>query len=105
MVEQRAHIRLRHVRHVGGAKPHQANQRAMPVFRVGVARLAIGGDGALAVAELLADFAEREPGRGIAGHEFQRLFEQVRGAAQIALGLASARPFEAAVRDEVPRRQ
>ena len=73
----------------------------MPVVRVNLARAAIGPHRALAIIQLFGDLAQREPGRGVAGHKFQGLFEQVGCARKIALGLAIARPFEAAIRDQV----
>ena len=74
---------------------------AVLVVRVGLARFPEGGDGLVALAELLADFAEREPGRGEIRRELERLCQQVGGGGQVALELEVAGEFEAAVGDEI----
>lgn len=68
-------------------------------------RLLEGRDGAGTITELCAQFAEREPGRGVAGHEVERLHQQVGSAWQIAFGLAVTRPLEASVGNQIPGRQ
>src|SRR5262245_43557263 len=57
------------------------------------------------VAELLAQLAERKPGRGIAGRKLEHLRQQFGGARKIALGLAVARPLETPVGNHVARGQ
>ena len=74
---------------------------AVAILRVSGLRLLEGRNGAVAVAQFLAHVAEREPGRGITGREFQRLRQQIAGGGKIALGRQVARPFEAAVGDQV----
>ena len=73
-----------------------------------MAVLRIGGRGALergartrVVAERLARFAEREPGRREAGDKFRRLQIQVGRSREVALGRVAARHFVAAVGDQV----
>ena len=73
----------------------------MPVVGIGGARLPEGRDRRIALAELFADFAEREPGRGKAGREFGRLQQQIGGGGKIALELQVARKFEPAVGNQI----
>ena len=53
------------------------------------------------LAELLADFAEREPGRGEIRRQLDRLLQQVGGGGEIALQLQVAREIIAAVGNEI----
>ena len=79
--------------------------RAVAILRVGRPRLFERRDGAVALAQLLAQLAEREPGRGIAGRQLERLHQQIGGGGEIALGREIARPFEAAVGEQMAGRQ
>ena len=74
---------------------------AVAIVGIGRARLAERRDRGLALAELLADFAEREPGRGKIRRELGRLQQQVGGGGEIALQLQIAREFEAAVGNQI----
>ena len=73
----------------------------MAVLGIGVSRFAKRRDRRLALAELFADFAEREPGRGKAGREFGRLQQQIGGGDEIALQLQIAREIEPAVGNHI----
>ena len=64
LVEQRPQIARRHRRQGFRAEQHQPQAGAVPVVGVGGLRLAKGRDRRIALAELFANFAEREPGRG-----------------------------------------
>ena len=78
---------------------------AVTILRVGRPRLRERRDRTGAVAQFFAQLAEHEPGRGITRRQLERLHQQIGGAGKIALGLAVARPFKAAVGDQVSRRQ
>ena len=73
----------------------------MPVVGIGSQRLAKRRDGRIAFAEPLADFAEREPGRGKAGREFGRLQQEIGSRNQIALQLQVARKIEPPVGNQI----
>ena len=73
----------------------------MPIVGIGVARLPERRDRRIALAELLANFAEREPGRGKAGREFDRLQQQIGGGDEIALELQVAREIEPPVGNQI----
>ena len=73
----------------------------MAVAGIGRARLPKRRDRRVVLAELLADFAEREPGRGEIRRELDRLLQQIGGGGQIALQLQVAREFEPAVGDQI----
>ena len=73
----------------------------MAVLGIGLPRLAKRRDRRIALAELFADFAEREPGRGKAGRELGRLQQQIGGGDQIALELQVARKIEPAVGNQI----
>ena len=73
----------------------------MIILGIGIARLLESGNGAVAVAELVADGAEREPGRGEARRQLDGLRQDVGGAGNIALGGMIERPFVAPVGDQV----
>ena len=49
--------------------------RAVAILRVGRPRLRERRDGAVALAQLLAQLAERKPGRGVAGRQLERLHQ------------------------------
>ncbi|MEY9187243.1 hypothetical protein ABH987_000871 [Bradyrhizobium ottawaense] len=101
LVEQRLHIGLGHLRHLGVAEPHQMQASAVLVLGIGPPRFSKCGDRLVALAELLTDFAEREPGRGEVRRELDRLLYEVSGGGQIALELEVACELEAAVGDEI----
>src|SRR5580704_15752555 len=102
LVEQPPHVGFGHGRrHLAGAEPRQLQPGAVIVLGVGVARLLESGDSAVAVAELVADGAEREPGRGEAWRQLDRLRQNIGGAGKIALGDVIERPFVAPVGDQV----
>ena len=68
LVEQPPQIGLGHRRYLrAGAEARQLQPRAVIIFRVGVARCTKGGHGGIAIAEPVADGAERKPGSGEAG--------------------------------------
>ena len=79
-----------------------------PYFRAGearvIARLLERGNGAVAVVELVADGAQREPGRGKTRRQLDGLHQNIGGAGQIALGGMIERPFIAPVGDQVAGR-
>ena len=75
--------------------------RAVAVVGIGDARFAKRRDRRVALAELLANFAEREPGGGKAGRELDGLQQQIGGGDEIALQLQVAREFEPAVGDQI----
>src|SRR5882672_8337242 len=75
------------------------------ICRISCPRLLESRDGPDAVTELLAHLTKHEPGRGIARCQLEGLREQIDGSGKITLGLAVARPFEAAVGNQIARRQ
>ena len=89
---------------IGGAEPHQAQAGAVAIAGIGRLRRAKRQDGALAIAELLADFAQREPGRRKARREVRRLHKQILGGDEIAAQLQVAGKVEAPVGEHVARR-
>ena len=101
LVEQHLHIGLRHAGQWLGAEPHQAQTGAVPVQRIGGAGFMERGHRGFALAELLADFAEREPGRGEFRRELNGLLQQVGRSRQIAAQLQVAREIIAAVGNEI----
>ena len=101
LIEQRPHIGRRHAGQLLGAEPHQPQAGAVAVVRVGVARPAKRRDRRIALAELFANLAEREPGRGKARREFDRLQQQIGGGGEIALQLQVAGEFEPAVGHQI----
>ena len=86
------------------AEPRELQPRAVIILGVGVARLREGGHGAGVVAEPVADGAEREPGRGEARHQFDRLRQNIGGGGKIAARGLVERPFVAPVGDEIAGR-
>ncbi len=58
-------------------------------------------DRRVALAELFADFAEREPGGGEAGRKLGRLQQQVGGGGKIAFQLQVAREIEPPVGNQI----
>ena len=75
--------------------------RAVVILGIGVARFLERGNRAVAIAEPVADGAEREPGRGEARRQLDRLRQNVGGAGKIALRGVIERPFVAPVGDQV----
>ena len=73
----------------------------MAVVGIGGARFAKRRDRRVALAELLADFAKREPGRDEIRRELDRLLEEIGGGGEVALQLQIARKFEAAVGEQI----
>ena len=74
---------------------------AVPILRIGAGRLTERRDRPIALAELLANLAEREPGRWKIRRQLDSLFEQIGGGDQIALQLQITRKFEAAVGNQI----
>ena len=102
LVEQPADIGFGHGRRrFAGAEPRQLQPRAVIILGIGIARLLEGGNRAVAIAELVADGAEREPGRGEARRQLHGLRQNVGGAGHIALRGMIERPFVAPVGDQV----
>ncbi len=101
LVEQRLHIAPRHLGQWRGAEPHQPDGRAVAIVGIGRARFTECRDRRGALAELLADFAEREPGRGKVRRDFDRLLQEIGGRRQIAFQLQVARELEAAVGKQI----
>ena len=73
----------------------------MRIAGIGLARFPESRNRRVMLAELLADFAEREPGRGKTGREFDRLLQQIGGGDEIALELQVARKFKPAVGNQI----
>jgi putative mRNA 3-end processing factor len=73
----------------------------MWIAGVGVARLPKSCDRRIALAELLADFAEGKPGRHESRREFDSLIQQIGGGGEVALKLQVAREFIAAVGNQI----
>ena len=105
LIEQHPHIGLRHRRQWLGAKPHQMQAGAVPILCIGADRPAERRDRPIALADLFANFAEREPGRWKIRRQLDSLFEQIGGGDQIALQLQITREFETAVGDQIAGRQ
>ena len=85
LVEQPAHIGLGHGRSdVAGTKARELQPRAVIILRIRVARPLESGDGAGAVAEPIADGAEREPGGGEVRRQLDRLRQDIGGSGEIA---------------------
>jgi hypothetical protein len=101
LIEQRLHIGLRHAGQRRCAEPHQPQTCAVAITGIAGLRRAERFDGCGVFAELFAEFAEREPGRGEIRRQFDRLQEQVRSGGQIALHLQVAREFEPAVGHQI----
>ena len=74
---------------------------AVIVLGIGVAGLAPRGDRPLAVAELVADTTQREPGRGEIGRELDRLAENIGGPHEVAASRVIERPLVAPVGDQI----
>ena len=74
---------------------------AVLIARIGLARFSKGRDGLVALAELGANFAEREPGRDEVRRKLDRLLQQVGRGRQIALELEVARELETAVGHQI----
>src|SRR5262252_8808291 len=71
LVEQPPQIGLDHRRYLwAGAEARQLQPRAVIIIRVGAARRTKGGYGGIAIAEPVADGAERKPGGGEARRSF-----------------------------------
>src|SRR5262245_32777582 len=104
-VEQRADISFRHWSSGTRAEPHEMDRSAMMVRRVCCGRVLESRNCSDAIAEHFTQPAEDEPGRGIAGRQLERLYQQFGGPGEIALCLPIPRPLEAAVGDQVSRRQ
>ena len=75
--------------------------RAMPVVGVGVRALRNAAIAVIALAELLANFSEREPGGGKAGRKLGSLQQQIGGGDKIALQLQIARKIEPPVGNQI----
>ncbi len=102
LVEQPADIGFGHRRGgFAGAEPGQLQPRAVIILGIGVAGLLESGDRAVAVAELVADGAEREPGRGEARRQLHGLRQNIGGAGKIAPRGMVERPLVAPVGDQI----
>ena len=86
-----------------GSAPDSISRRLAPWRSVGVGglRLAKRCDRGLALAELFANFAEREPGRGKVRRKLDRLQQQIGGGGEIAFQLQIARKIEPPVGHQV----
>ncbi len=73
----------------------------MPVVAVGDQCLPEGRNRRIALAELFADFAEREPGGGKTGRKLGRLKQEIGGGGEIALELQIARKIKPAVGNQI----
>ena len=73
----------------------------MRIAGIGAARLPERRDRRIALAELFANFAEREPRRHKGGREFDSLIQQIRGGSEVTLELQVARKFIAAVGNQI----
>ena len=102
LVEQPAQIGLGHRRRgFAGAEPRQLQARPVIVLRIGVAGLREGSHRAVAVAEPVADGAEREPGGGKARCNRDGLRQHVGRGGKIAARRKLDRRFIAAVGDKI----
>ena len=73
----------------------------MPVLGIGCLRFAKRRDRRIALAELFANFAQREPGGGKAGGKFGGLQQKIGGGGQIALQLQIAGKIEPPVGNQI----
>ena len=105
LVEQPADVGFGHGwRRLSGAEPRQLQPRAVVILRIGIAGMAERGNGAVTVAELIADRAKRKPCGGKARRQLDRLRQDIGGTGQIALGGVVERPFIAPVGDQIAGR-
>ena len=83
--------------------PDSISRRPAPCRSSGsrVARFAKRRDRRLALAEPLANFSEREPGRGKAGRKIGGLQQQIGGGGKIAFQLQIARKIEPPIGHQV----
>ena len=103
LIEQGLHIGRPHAGEIGSAEPHQAQAGAVAIARIGRLRRAKRQDGALAIAEQFADFAEREPCCRKTRRQVRRLDKQVFGGDEIAAQLQVAGKVEAPVGEHIAR--
>jgi hypothetical protein len=102
LVEQPADIGVGHRRRgLAGAEPGQLQPRAVVILGIGVAGMPKAAMAPLAVAEPVADGAEREPGRGEARRKLDGLRQDIGGAGKIAARGLIERPFVAPVGDQI----
>jgi hypothetical protein len=73
----------------------------MRIAGIGFARFAKRCDRRIPLAQLLANFAEREPCGNKAGGEFDGLLQQIGGGGEVALEPKVARKFIPAVGDQI----
>src|SRR5215472_9076700 len=105
LVEQSPQIGLGHRRYLwAGAEARQLQPRAVIIIRVGAARRTKGGYGGIAIAEPVADGAERKPGGGEARRSFDGLRQNIRCAGKIAARGELDGGLVPAVADEVAGR-
>ena len=105
LVEQPPQIGLGHRRYLwAGAEARQLQPRAVIIIRVGAARRTKGGYGGIAIAEPVADGAERKPGGGEARRSFDGLRQNIRCAGKIAARGELDGGLVPAVADEVAGR-
>ena len=102
-VKECPHVTFRHGARGRSAKTHKMQGGAVAVLRVGFPCLLESRNGGAAIAKLFTQLTKHEPGRGISRRQLERLRQQISGAGKIALGLTVARPFKAAVGDEIAR--
>ena len=84
-----------------GAEPGELQPRAVVILRVGIAGPRECGNRAVAVAEPVADGAEREPGGGEAWHELHRLGENIGRRGKVAARGKLDRRLVAPVGDQI----
>ena len=102
LVEQPADVGFAHRRgDVAASEPGKLEPGAEIILGVGVAGLFECRDSAGAVAEPVADGAEREPGGGESRREFHGLREDIGGTGKIAARGMIQRPVVAPVGDEI----
>ena len=103
LVEQRAHIAGRHRRGLAG-QPRQLHGGTVAILRFGGQRPPERIDRRLVVAEARLDLTEREPGRGEAGRDLDRLRVEIGGAGKIAALFEVLGELETAVGNQVAGR-
>ena len=105
LIEKPADIRFAHRRGgIAAPQPGQLQAGAVIVLRIGMAGFVERVDRARAIAEAVADGAERKPRGRKAGRLFDGLRKNVRRAGKIAARGMVESPFVAAVGDQIAGR-
>src|SRR6185437_3256713 len=86
---------------VARSEPSELQPRAMVILPVGCAYLFEGRNRSFAIAEPVANGAQRKPSGGKARRQFQRLHQDIGGAGKVATRRMVERPFVAPVGDGV----